>query len=115
MAPVRGFLYWGKLDKRRPVLVISSDSFNLRSDYATVVPGSTRLRPLVTHVKLATGDGGIDRPTMLLCEHVQELHQSDLDPKPMGPALSKHRMREVEAAIVFYLGIDCGWSATAVR
>jgi mRNA-degrading endonuclease toxin of MazEF toxin-antitoxin module len=73
MACTRGFLYWGRLDKRRPVLVISSDRFNLRSDYATVVPGSTRIRPLITHVKLAEDEGGIDRPTMLLCEHVQEL------------------------------------------
>jgi mRNA-degrading endonuclease toxin of MazEF toxin-antitoxin module len=106
MASSRGFLYWGKLDKRRPVLVVSSDRFNLRSDYATVVPGSTRLRPLVTHVKLAPGEGGIDRATMLLCEHIQELHQSDLEMKAMGAPLSDRRMREVEAAILFYLGID---------
>jgi mRNA-degrading endonuclease toxin of MazEF toxin-antitoxin module len=86
--------------------VVSSDRFNLRSDYATVVPGSTRLRPLITHVKLAHGEGGIDRPTMLLCEHVQELHQSDLESKPMGPPLPDGRMREVEAALLFYLGIE---------
>jgi mRNA-degrading endonuclease toxin of MazEF toxin-antitoxin module len=105
MSASRGFLYWGRLDKRRPVLVISSDRFNVRSDYATVVPGSTRLRPLITHVKLAAGEGGIDRPTMLLCEHVQELHQSDLDAKPIGTALPDRCMREVETAIMFYLGI----------
>jgi mRNA-degrading endonuclease toxin of MazEF toxin-antitoxin module len=102
----RGFLYWGNLDKRRPVLVISSDRFNLRSDYATVVPGSTRLRPLVTHVKLAGGEGGVDRPTMLLCEHLQELHQSDLEEGPIGPALGDRRMREIETAVLLYLGID---------
>ncbi len=45
MTAARAFLYWGKLDKRRPVLVVSTDRFNLRSDYVTVVPGSTRLRP----------------------------------------------------------------------
>ena len=106
MTAARAFLYWGKLDKRRPVLVVSTDRFNLRSDYVTVVTGSTRLRPLITHVRLATGEGGIDRPTMLLCEHVQELHQSDLDARPMGAALSVQRMREVEAAMMFYLGID---------
>ena len=106
MACSRGFLYWGNLDKRRQVLVISSDRFNLRSDYATVVPGSTRLRPLVTHVKLAKGDGGVDRPTMLLCEHVQELQQSDLEADPIGPPIGDRRMREVELAILFYLGID---------
>src|SRR5258706_16287459 len=106
MVSLRGFLYWGRLDKRRPALVVSSDRFNLRSDYVTVVPGSTRLRPLVTHVKLAESEGGVDRPTMLFCEHVQELHQTDLDSRPMGAALSDERMREVEVAIMFYLGIE---------
>jgi len=115
MTAVRGFLYWGKLDKRRPVLVISSDRFNLRSDYATVVPGSTRLRSLITHVNLASGEGGMDAPTMLLCEHVQELHQSDLDSTPMGPSLSERRMREVEAAILLYLGIDSTRTGSAAR
>ena len=27
-SPERGRLYWGRLDKRRPVLVVSSDKFN---------------------------------------------------------------------------------------
>jgi len=102
----RGLLYWGNLDKRRPLLVVSSDRFNTRSSYVTVVPGSSRLRPLVTHVRLAPGDGGIDRPTMLLCEHIQELHGSDVDPAPLGPPLARQQMRRVEAAIRFYLDLD---------
>lgn len=105
-APVRGVLYWGRLDKRRPVLVVSSDRFNLRSEYVSVVPGSTRLRPLVTHVRLTAGEGGVSRPTMLLCEHVQELHGSDLDPTPIGPPLSRARLRDVEVALRLYLQLD---------
>lgn len=101
----RGFLYFGTLDKRRPLLIVSSDRFNARSDYVTVVPGSTRLRPLVTHVQLRDGEGGISRPTMLLCEHLQELHQGDLESVPIGPRLPSERLREVEAAILFYLDI----------
>ena len=101
----RGFLHWGRLDKRRPLLVVSSDKFNARSEYLTVVPGSTRLRPLVTHVELHSGEGGVERATMLLCEHVQELHRSDVDIVPIGPPLSGERMRQVEAAILLYLDI----------
>jgi mRNA-degrading endonuclease toxin of MazEF toxin-antitoxin module len=78
----------------------------LRSEYVTVIPGSTRLRPLVTHVKLSKGEGGVESPTMLLCEHIQELHQSDLESTPLGPALTLTRMRQVQAAICFYLDID---------
>ncbi len=101
----RGWLYWARLDKRRPALVVSSDKFNQRSEYVTVVPGSTRLRPLVTHVSLRAGEAGLEKPTMLLCEHVQELHQSDLEPVPIGPPLSGRRMYEVEAAMLYYLDI----------
>ena len=102
---LRGFLYWGRLDKRRPLLVVSSNKFNARSEYVTVVPASTRLRPLVTHVTLRKGEGGVERATMLLCEHLQELHRSDVDPVPIGPALHVPRFREVEAAILLYLDI----------
>ena len=103
--PLRGRLYWAHLDKRRPVLVVSSDRFNARSAYVTVVPGSSRLRPLVTHVALAPGDAGVSRPTMLLCEHINELHKSELDSEPLGPPLRATKMREVAAAITFYLDL----------
>ena len=101
----RGFLYWGTLDKRRPVLVVSSNKFNTRSEYVTVIPASTRLRPLVTHVALRKGEGGVDKPSMLLCEHIQELHRSDVAGNAIGPGLSLSRMREVESAILLYLDI----------
>ncbi len=101
----RGYVYWGALDKRRPVLVVSSDRFNARAASVTVVPGTTRLRPLVTHVLLRRGEGGVPGGTMLLCEHVQELHRHDLEPEPLGPPLSGARMREVAAALLFYLDI----------
>jgi mRNA-degrading endonuclease toxin of MazEF toxin-antitoxin module len=102
----RGTLYWGRLDKRRPVLVVSSDRFNDRSAYVTVVPASTRLRPLVTHVRLSPGEAGVERPTMLLCEHVQELHASDLEAEALGAPLARARMREVEDALRLYLELD---------
>lgn len=102
---LRGTLHWGHLDKRRPVLIVSSDRFNSRSDYLTVVPGSARLRPLITHVKLSTGDGGVDKPTMLLCEHIQELRKSDVDPEALGTVLSADHMAQVEAAVLLYLDI----------
>ena len=102
----RGFLYWGRVDKRRPVLVVSSDAFNARAQHVCVVPGTTRLRPLRTHVALVRGEGGIDRPTMLLCEHLVELRLGDVDPTPLGPALGPARMRSVEDALRLYLGLD---------
>lgn len=102
----RAHLYWGALDKRRPLLVVSSDLFNERSSYVTIVPGSTRLRPMVTHVRLAPGEAGVARPTMLLCEHVQTIPAAEVDTTPMGPSLRRDRMLEVEAALLVLLAID---------
>ncbi|HKA89732.1 MAG TPA: type II toxin-antitoxin system PemK/MazF family toxin [Haliangiales bacterium] len=102
----RGCLYWGQLDKRRPLLVVSSDLLNLRSSYVTVVPGSTRLRPLVTHVRLARGEGGLERPTMILCEHIHTLPAAEVEDAPIGPPLRPDRLRQIEAALLVVLGID---------
>ena len=102
----RGMLYWGSLDKRRPLLVVSSDLFNTRAGWVTVVPGSSRLRPLITHVKLTRGEGGVERPTMLLCEHVQTIPKTDVEPEPLGRPLTRGRMREIEAALLVLLAID---------
>jgi mRNA-degrading endonuclease toxin of MazEF toxin-antitoxin module len=102
----RGCLYWGSLDKRRPLLVVSSDLFNARSGYVTVVPGSTRMRPLVTHVRLARGEGGLNKPTMLLCEHVQPVPIAEIEATPIGPPLGRERMVQVEAGLLVLLGID---------
>jgi len=43
---------------------------------------------------------------MLLCEHINELHKSELEPQPLGPPLDPGRMREVERALRFYLDLD---------
>jgi mRNA-degrading endonuclease toxin of MazEF toxin-antitoxin module len=102
----RGLLYWARLDKRRPALVVSSNRFNERSAYVTIVPGTTRLRPMITHVPLSVGEGGITRATMLLSEHVQEVHTSDVEPEPIGPPIPKHRLREVESALRLYLDLE---------
>lgn len=102
----RGFLYWARSDKRRPMLVVSSNDFNARAAYVCAVPATTRLRPFRTHVSLVRGEGGVDRPSMLQCEHLLELRIGDFEPEPLGPPLTPERMRAVEAAIRTYLGLD---------
>lgn len=102
----RGFVYWAHSDKRRPMLVVSSDDFNSRAAYVCAIPVTTRLRPFRTHVALARGEGGLDRPSMLQCEHLLELRIGDFDPEPLGPPLRRERMRAVETAVRLYLGLD---------
>jgi mRNA-degrading endonuclease toxin of MazEF toxin-antitoxin module len=101
----RGHLYWARLDKRRPVLVISPDYRNEWASDVIVVPCSTVLRPAPTHVALRAREGGAPAPSVLKCEQITTLHQSDVDPAPMGRALTAGSMSEVERAILRAIGV----------
>jgi mRNA-degrading endonuclease toxin of MazEF toxin-antitoxin module len=104
-APRRGCLYWARLDKRRPVLVISIDARNERAGDVMVVPCSTTLRVAPTHVLLRRGEGGAPESCMLKCEQVTTLPKTDLDSLPLGSALGAGRLIEVERAILRAIGV----------
>ena len=57
--PRRGYVYRARLDRRRPVLVISPDYRNERASDVLVIPCSTRLRDAPTHVRLRAREGGV--------------------------------------------------------
>ena len=78
----RGHLYWAEMDKRRPVLVISTDSRNERASDVVVIPCSTAMRPAPTHVFVARGEGGLPQNSVLKCEQITTLKKQDVDPVP---------------------------------
>jgi mRNA interferase MazF len=65
-----------------------------------VVPLSTRLLAAPTHVLLRRGEGGLDAPSVAKCEQVTTLRTERLLSSPLGGALSKDRMIEVEKALL---------------
>ncbi len=101
----RGTLYWAWLDKRRPVLVISTDSRNERANDVIVVPCSTALREAPTHVRLARGEGGLPRDSVLKCEQILTKPKRDVEPTPIGLPLRSGRVAEVERAVLRAIGI----------
>lgn len=101
----RGRLYWARLDKRRPVLVVSLDARNERASDLMVVPCSTTIREAPTHVRLRQGEAGVRDECMLKCEQLTTLSKDDIDPTPVGGALAATRMAEVERAILRAIGI----------
>jgi mRNA interferase MazF len=101
----RGVLFWARLDKRRPVLVVSHEARNQHANDLVVVPCSTHLRPMVWHVLLDKAEGGLLAPSVAKCEQVTTVRKTELEPTPLGAALSAQRMREIERAIVSALGI----------
>jgi mRNA-degrading endonuclease toxin of MazEF toxin-antitoxin module len=93
------------MDKRRPVLVISTDARNERANDVVVIPCSTTMKPAPTHVVIARGEGGLGQSSVLKCEQITTLPKDDVDPTPMGPALRPGRIAAVERGVLRAIGI----------
>lgn len=60
--------------KERPGLLISSDWFNqTRAELVIVLPLSSALRSLGTHVRIDPPEGGVDVASDIMCEHVRSI------------------------------------------
>ncbi len=58
----------------RPVLVLSVDEFNAGpAELVVVAPLTTRIRALSSHVRIEPPNGGVDRPSVVLCEAVRSI------------------------------------------
>ena len=105
----RGYMYWARLDKRRPVLVISPDYRNEHASDVLVIPCSTRLRDAPTHVRLRAREGGVAEASVLKCEQLTTLHKRDIEGAALGKALSAARLAEVEAGVLRAIGVAIGY------
>ena len=105
----RGHIYWARLDKRRPVLVLSPDYRNERAYDVIVIPLSSRIRAAPTHVRVRRGEGGLTEPSILKCEQITTLPKDLLDPAPLGGPLSKRRLAEIEQAVLRAIGVPVGY------
>ena len=108
--PRRAHVYWVRVPdepgaKRRPALVVSSDSRNRLASVVIVVPISSLLRAAPTHVRLRMGEGGLARASVAKCEQITTLQRQRLLPRPLGGSLSATRMIEVEKAILRAIGV----------
>jgi mRNA-degrading endonuclease toxin of MazEF toxin-antitoxin module len=101
----RGFVYLARLDKLRPVLVISPDIRNDLASDVIVIPCSTRLSIAPTHVRLRRGEGGLSASSVLKCEQITTLHKDDVRRQPLGAALAPKRILEAERAVLRAIGV----------
>ena len=103
----RGDIYFADLDPvigseqggRRPVLIIQNDLGNRFSPTVIALPLTSKVNkaPLRTHVPLSPPQGGVRRPSVILCEQVRTLEKSRLQTY-LG-RLSKEKMALVERAL----------------
>jgi mRNA-degrading endonuclease toxin of MazEF toxin-antitoxin module len=101
----RGYIYLGRLDKLRPVLVISPDVRNDLASDVIVIPCTTRLSTAPTHVRLRRGEGGVSNASVLKCEQITTLHKDDVRRQSLGGALPPRRVLEVERAVLRAIGV----------
>ncbi len=81
-APGRGEVWLADLNPtggheqpgRRPVLVVSEDLFNRGpAGLVIVLPMTSTIRNVPRHVPLSPPEGGVERPTVILCDAVRSV------------------------------------------
>lgn len=98
--PVRGHEQGGL----RPALVISSDRFNAgRGQLAVVLPMTTRDRQVPTHVRLVPPEGGLLRPSLILCDQIRTVMHHRLNHR-LGQATGA-TLGQVEVILMKILGL----------
>jgi len=65
---------------RRPMLVVSPDEFNQGPlQLVLVLPITTTLRPLPSRVSISPPEGGLTRPSLILCEAIRSFSHARLE------------------------------------
>lgn len=110
--PRRGEVWYAYLDPivgreqsgRRPVLVISDDLLNSGpSELVIVLPVTSRIRGIPSHIEVNDGEGGLDRPSAIMCEAVRSISRQRLRTR-LG-VIEKSVLTAVERALVILLGL----------
>jgi len=102
----RGDVFWANLDptlgveikKTRPVVIVSNDVINQRSQLVIVVPLTTNVERLSPgHVLVPAGVGGLAEDSKALTEQIRAMDKRRLAAR-IG-SLSDHFLRLIEQAI----------------
>ncbi len=102
----RGEVWWASLPPpsgRRPVLLLSRDSAYQVRWFVTVAPITTRVRHIPAEVALGPEDG-LPRECVVNLDTITTIVKSSLE-APVA-ALSPARIRAVDTAIHFALGLE---------
>jgi mRNA interferase MazF len=97
--PKRGEVYWLRLDKDRPALVISNDSLNMHALDVCVVPITSVLHGrFALRVAIRAGDGGLVRESWAKCDQVTTLNKQSVAYPPIG-RLPSATLKRIEDGI----------------
>lgn len=113
MTRLRWSICWAGLDPtlgheqagRRPVLILSQESFNRNSGLVTVVPiTSTKRRARSWEVSVPAGVGGLKADSIILGAQIRTLSRERLHLPPLGRIVDPTLRKQVASAILLHLG-----------
>lgn len=96
--------YGIEIHKKRPVLIISSDIFNMQLRTAIVVPLSTQVIPLGPEKILIEKNGtGLDQDSAALCIDIRAIDKNRL--LKLSGKIPQIKIKEIEEALKLVLGL----------
>jgi mRNA interferase MazF len=101
----RGEVWWAKVDKKRPVVLVSRDEAYEIRGLVIVAPTTTTVRGYAVEVRLGRREG-LPRDCMVNCDWLVTLPKEDLLHRT--GALSGPKLRQLDEALRFALGLEPG-------
>lgn len=108
--PRRGELYLAELDEigQKLVLVVSADEVSRKlAPVVCLVTSTERERSLPTYVLIDPPEGGVWKPSAILCHNVVTLEAWRFAPEPLG-SVSSDTLEAVGAALDRVLDLEGG-------
>lgn len=99
----RGEVWWARIDKRRPVVLVSRDeAYDVRA-MVIVAPATTTVRGYAVEVRLGRREG-LARECVVNCDWLVTIPKRDL----IGRAgvLGETKLAQLDEALRFSLGLD---------
>ncbi len=104
--PRRGEVYWLRLDKSRPALIISSDALNRHALDVCVVPiTSVAHGQFSLRVRIHAGEGGLGKDSWAKCDQVTTVEKQVVSYPPLG-RLSLAVLRPIEQGVRLALDLS---------
>jgi mRNA interferase MazF len=99
----RGEVWWAKLDKRRPVVLLSrNEAYDVRA-LVIAAPVSTTVRGFAVEVRVGKKEG-LPRAGVVNCDWLVTVPKTNLLER--AGVLDAHKVDQLDGALRFALGLD---------
>lgn len=99
----RGEVWWARLDKRRPVVLLSREEAYAMRAMVIVAPATTSVRGFALELKLGRREG-MARDCVVNCDWLVTVPKADLLAR--AGTLSSAKLRALDDALRFALGLE---------